>query len=123
MSDDASKHTDGGYLLNDKGEEHFIDNEYEEYEDDDEYEDEAQIPVPNNISVVLASWTPPSIRVSWAFKDPAEEGLPSTPYPFFPISTTTEPSLLTPDGKRKRKKRPPRKLEAFRIIYHPIRTK
>ena len=44
-------------------------NDDDDDDDDDDGDDDEpyELPIPTDISVVLASWTPPSIRVSWTF--------------------------------------------------------
>lgn len=83
---------------------------YDEYNDDT-----VDLPAPTDISVVLASWTPPSIRVSWTFPQlndtstvskvtsgrnvnlpQADDSINYTP----PYSTPSSPSPHVNNGKR-----------------------
>lgn len=91
--------------------------------DEDDVGEEKPIPKPDNITVTLFSWTPPSIRVGWDFDDllPVET-TESTPFPsYYPLPTTQSSTTKEPKATAKDEDR--RKLEAFRIIYHPTITK
>ena len=74
------------------------------------------IPKPDNITVTLFSWTPPSVRVGWDFIDPFAVQPPPTLFPGYQPSTTTRvPEASSGEEGHQ--------LEAFRIIYHPTVTK
>lgn len=99
----------------------------EDVVDDDDVargEEEKPISKPDNITVTLFSWNPPSIRVGWDFNDqsfvksdptlsPSTSGTSSTPET---LSSSSESSSVRGEHRQLR-------LEAFRIIYHPTVTK
>ena len=93
--------------------------------EDDVSEEEKPVPKPDNITVTLFSWTPPSIRVGWDFHDPQFVKPAPTPFPNYPVPSSTSkaasPSLES--GSVKSEKQQKLRLEAFRIIYHPTVTK
>jgi hypothetical protein len=98
-------------------------------EDEDDDGAEKPIPKPDNITVTLFSWTPPSIRVGWDFPDPYLVIPASTPFPNYPVpssSSTTEtpiPSSESASSVKNEQQHRKLRLEAFRIIYHPTVTK
>lgn len=101
---------------------------------DDVNEEEKPIPKPDNITVTLFSWSPPSIRVGWDFHDPHFVIPASTPFPNYPMSspsstlsssssTSEASSQSSESGPLKNEEDRQLRLEAFRIIYHPTVTK
>lgn len=93
---------------------------------DDVNEEEKPIPKPDNITVTLFSWTPPSIRVGWDFHDPHFVIPASTPFPNYPVpssSASETSSQSSESGSLKNEEDRKLRLEAFRIIYHPTVTK
>ena len=89
--------------------------------------EEGEIFVPNNISVVLASWNPPSIRISWNYGDSAREVDRTKDSDVILIDKQTKIDATSSGGKDssigKERKRKKKKLEAFRIIYHPTKSR
>lgn len=83
------------------------------------------IPKPDNITVTLFSWTPPSIRVGWDFDGLVPEDATASPTTtYYPVPGSTQAPTKGPaaaGGKEHADLRS--RLEAFRIIYHPTITK
>lgn len=107
------------------GEESYGD-AYGEDAEGEKIAEEGEIFVPNNISVVLASWNPPSIRISWNYGDSARDVDRTKDSDVILIDKQTKIDATSSGGndlsigkERKRKK----KLEAFRIIYHPTKSR
>ena len=95
--------------------------------DDDDASD-LPISKPDNITVTLFSWTPPSIRVGWDYGEPQPKPTPAPDYPVpfpsvHPAAAGAGQAKATTTATARNEETTKLRLEAFRIIYHPSVTK
>lgn len=96
---------------------------YGEDAEEEKIVEDGKIFVPNNISVVLASWNPPSIRISWNYGGSARDVDRTKDSDVILIDKQTKIDATSSGGRDLFIGKERKKLEAFRIIYHPTKSR